>query len=95
MKKLSNFTVFFILLITTIASVLLIYLDIVSIIDYAKATTEIDQSVNLIFILKYSAGLMGVLVGGFALSTILYQLIRIGNHTEQKQNDKENENSQL
>lgn len=91
MKKLSQFTVFFILLLTGIASVMLFIFIVINLVNSLNATSILESETYLGFVLNQFCWLLGVLVGGFFLSTILYQCIRIADNTEQTEK-KEDEN---
>ena len=84
MKILSKFTVFFILLLTGIAALVLVGLITSNLVSALSTTNPIEEEMHLGFVLKCFCYLLGVLAGGFSLSTILYQCIRIADNTEIK-----------
>ena len=84
MKKLSKFTVFFILLLTGIAALVLVGLITSNLVSALSTINPIEEEMYLGFVLECFCYLLGVLAGGFSLSTILYQCIRIADNTEIK-----------
>lgn len=87
MKKLSNFTIYFIILITIVCSTVLLILGCSELSHYSTATDELVRQGYLSLVTKYFFKMLGVLVGGFALSTFLYQITRIADNTEKEKHN--------
>lgn len=91
MKKFTQFSAFFSLFLSSFISLIYFISGVGNFIDYIKSTNELEESLYLLSCGKNFITAFLVLAIGFAVTSIIWLLIKIANNTSEIKRDEKTE----